>query len=734
MSEPAANQIKAKQICYIDDSKTSAYVTKKMLKQHGYTVDYFPDAESALESFMENQYELLITDLLISSDGGVNGDDLIRIIRQSGHPDKANIPIVVVTGATDEQSLEEAKLAGANRVLQKPLNGNMLHMTIQALVRRKAKNKSDINPIENNGVLTAKVFPYERSSEKKAPSSDESAPQSLIQKLNAGELAESTLDKTPTDKVERAESTAQPEVKISRVENLTQKPETQVTNIEIPTLTSSIEPDVATTESDYEIPQLLNEIEVEQAKAVDNSVHAEIETEIEVIPEQIQPSVQKQEKVEKPEALKPALDEKQHKKTENKTPEVELVQASSPSSTAKVEDNPLLELLDKLEGDDDLISDTVTSKPKTGFKIPHWAMKTIWISLIFALAVPAFSFWYMGQKVVQVQTLQSEKMSIHSQISVPGRVVSMRKIDVSARDNGQLTKVLVKEGEKVKEGQLLARIDDREADSQVKRVEARLLSVEEEVAATSKTQERLQRALDMGAVSRQRVEDAESAWKTASANQSVIEEELRAAKMKYNRLKIRAPFDGVITGVYVQEGQWLAQSDPILTIVDMEQRMVEIRVDASDSASLNVGQEVVLSSDAFPGKAWKETITKVGSEAKKEDLANIIKVNASLSEDAPSLKIGQQVDAEIRTASRENASTLPYYVVFTHNNAPHVAVIENGKIVYVPVSTGIEGITHIEIIKGLRDQQDVVIPPGDVALEEGMYATAGDNVGNVVAN
>ncbi|MDX1812808.1 MAG: efflux RND transporter periplasmic adaptor subunit, partial [Gammaproteobacteria bacterium] len=213
--------------------------------------------------------------------------------------------------------------------------------------------------------------------------------------------------------------------------------------------------------------------------------------------------------------------------------------------------------------------------------------------------------------------------------------------------------------------------------------------------------------------------DAEAAWKTASAKQSVIEEELKAAKLKLERLKIMAPFDGLITSITVQEGQWVTTALPLLNIVDMEQRMAELKVDVSDSGNLMVGQKVTITSDAFSGQKWTEKITKISSEASREDSANIVKVQTSLDSSPDELRIGQRLDAKISTASRSNTLRIPFNVIFTHNGRPHVAVIENAKIKFVPVVLGIESSDYVEVLDGVRAGQELVIP-GSTPLEEGM--------------
>ena len=75
----------AARLCYVDDSRTSAYVIQRLLQPYGYQVDYFQSAEPAFVALIQEDYDLLLTDLKVSSKG-MDGDDLIRTLRQSGHP------------------------------------------------------------------------------------------------------------------------------------------------------------------------------------------------------------------------------------------------------------------------------------------------------------------------------------------------------------------------------------------------------------------------------------------------------------------------------------------------------------------------------------------------------------------------------------------------------------------------------------------------------------------------
>jgi len=239
-----------------------------------------------------------------------------------------------------------------------------------------------------------------------------------------------------------------------------------------------------------------------------------------------------------------------------------------------------------------------------------------------------------------------------------------------------------------------------------------LLSAEEEVALTHKTQERFQKALGLGAVSRQTVEDAEAAWKAASARLSVAQEELKSAELALQRLKISAPFRGIITRLYVQQGQWLTPPQPLLTLVDISSMEIEVKVDAADSANLSIGQAVILSADAFPEVTWSERVTRIAPVTSRNNAVNTLNVHISLGGQAPELRIGQSVDAEIRIASSKDTLKLPFEALISQVGKSMVAVYRLGQVALVPVSVGIEDFTHAEILSGITEQELIILPAG----------------------
>jgi multidrug efflux pump subunit AcrA (membrane-fusion protein) len=105
-------------------------------------------------------------------------------------------------------------------------------------------------------------------------------------------------------------------------------------------------------------------------------------------------------------------------------------------------------------------------------------------------------------------------------------------------------------------------------------------------------------------------------------------------------------------------------------------------------------------------------VTRVAPAVEKQGGANSIKVRVSCGAQAPDLKLGQQVDAKIRTAHRAGIVKLPFDCLISSAGQTTVAVVEQGVIRFVPVVTGIEDAVSVEIVKGVSAGDTVVLPQG----------------------
>ena len=721
-------------ICYVDDSRTSAYVTKKILTEFGYYVDHFNSAEPAIVALLENDYDLLLTDLLLST-GGMNGDDLVRFLRMSGHPKKKLLPVIVITGSSDKDTLLQIYEAGANGVLVKPITGEELNERIRGLIPEYApvlpqsgyalEIHDEPGPTPETPAPAARKPPPATAGttenppgarKASAPPAAARAPGPVFKRAKPP-----TENKSQTQSPPRAPPADTPPVKPRPVTAFGAKkrlpPPVSGTSSrdaaaviaelrasdrhdeDIPTLTLAFD----TPNAEAPVPPRPISSEAKSgrdegaraakvaaaAKPVLNVVSAVLDT----------PAAPAGKTAEPPKGRAPARE-----------PERGVPPGSKSILTALDIEQDFLPLQD--ESIQPSMTRTVIETAK------HYKILSVaaLISLII-IGWSVASFMNTGGSI-DVETARAEIGALHQAITVPGKVVSKLKVDVNPTAAGEVKQLFVKEGDKVRKGQNLAQLENDEVSNEVKRAEGNLQTTREETVMAEKTVTRMRRALDLGAVSRQAVEESEATLKSVKAKETAAKELVRSTKQLLDKLMVTAPFEGTITARQVQVGQYARPSDPIVTVVDLTQREIETKVDAADSAVIAAGQEVEMSSDAFPGRKWRETVIRVAPSANRETTANTVNVYISLGKDAPALKVGQQVDADIRIVSAEHTIKVPVDALIQRNGKTWVAVIEAGRAHFIPVTTGMEDLTHAEITQGIRPGQEVILPKGAI-LNEG---------------
>lgn len=358
-----------------------------------------------------------------------------------------------------------------------------------------------------------------------------------------------------------------------------------------------------------------------------------------------------------------------------------------------------------------LIRSTVESLGLRGLIV-----RTLLLGLtVIALVLGWQHFFDQG---LPVETAVVETGEIHQFITVPGRIVSKQRLNVSVVRSGRIGQIFVKEGDRVEAGQLLVRLDDRALLSRLTQVKANLASAREGIVVAERTLNRLRKAHGKGAVARRFVEDAEIDLRMARVAAGIAVAEVRSATMGFDDQKTTAPFGGTITARFAEIGQWVDPSQPLFTLVDESQREIEVKVDAADSVDINIGQTVAVSSDVFPGLEWYESVVRLDAAVVNRNRSNATKVYVSLGDDAPVLRYGQQVDAHIRTAWNPNALKIPFEALISRDGQTLVAVLKNGHVKLKPVETGIENFTMAEIKQGLNDGETVILAKGHI-LQQG---------------
>jgi RND family efflux transporter MFP subunit len=723
-------------LCYVDDSRTSAYVIRRLLQPYGYQVDYFQSAEPAFVALIQEDYDLLLTDLKVSSKG-MDGDDLIRTLRKSGHPKISTLPVIVITGTTDPRILVDVYDAGANQVMNKPVDASELDGHIRRLLFDR---RPDLKVVDRQRGGRDNVVPLssaQRTAANPSQSSKDQTDQSISSKPTL--LTEEVINESGIPLLEDSpNSIAMPD---SSVDHSADGPQTGERNEEMPQK-KNLSEDISSSEGEEKeslIERAMSKQDESLQGQTNNNTDDKIpeqdegrgntlsvdhdQHELESADTSIDDIDKSQTEVDLQDVANSSinLDQENNDRPEisSSASEIDSDQESYSKNTYITEsENNILQEMDKhtlvirernnIFGETGLSSHFVSLFELIGTK---GLLKRVLLAVIGLVAV----LWLWNiyfDKGKPVETVAVKSGEIYQSITVPGRVVSKQRTNVSSSYAGRIIKIFVKEGDRVKTGQTLAQLDDREMVSRLNRARANLANARESVVQAERNLNRLNKAYKNGAVARQFVDDAEVDLRSARSKAGISESEVRSATLDVNKQKITAPFSGTITARYAELGQWVGPTETLFTLVDESQREIEVRVDAADSVAINVGQVVAVSSDAFPGLEWKESVTRLGTAADNKNHSNSVKVYVSLGGDAPSLRIGQQVDTDIRTAWNPNTLKVPFEALINRDGKTYVAVLNRNHVELTPVETGIEDFSMVEVKQGLTEGQIIILAKG----------------------
>ncbi len=337
------------------------------------------------------------------------------------------------------------------------------------------------------------------------------------------------------------------------------------------------------------------------------------------------------------------------------------------------------------------------------------------IGLIIAVSV-----WQSRKGVVEVQTGKVARLDLASTVTASGEIKPKTYANVGANAFGKITRIYVKEGDKVQKGQLLAQIENVQPEADVAATRAQLEASRTDLVASQagqktneadynravadEEQKRLdytraqelykaqlipksefdtrKAAYEAAAAGLQqakaRVAQAKAQVDSADGRVKQIAATLRRATDALSKTTYLAPFDGVVTNLPVREGETVVvgiQNSPgstLMTVADMSVITAEVKVDETDIVNVKLGQAAEVTIDAIPKKKFKGIVTEIGNNALLRSTgvstaqttggsqeAKDFKVVITLQEPPENLRPGLSSTAKITTATRQNALSIP---------------------------------------------------------------------------
>ena len=383
----------------------------------------------------------------------------------------------------------------------------------------------------------------------------------------------------------------------------------------------------------------------------------------------------------------------------------------------------------------------------------------IWIGAAIVLAVVLFASFASRDDSVPVTVAVASRNTIRSVISTNGKIEPILNFEAHAPIGTTVQRVLVKEGEHVRQGQLLVELDAANARSEAARALAgvrasqadmnalesggtheEVLSLEAELAKArvdndnaQHNLEALKRLEQSGAASPGEVRAAQAQVDTAAAQlkllqskqvqrysrpevakvqaeQSQAESAYSAAQDVVRQLIIRAPFSGTVYSLPAKQGAYVNPGDPIVQVADLSKVRVRAFVDEPDIARLAPGQRIEVTWDAMPGRVWAGTVTTIPAAVTQRGTRNVGESTCTVSNNDFKLLPNINVGVSIIAAEHENVLTIPREALRQDDSSvSYVYRIVNGELHRENIQTSISNLTSVEVTHGLTDNAQVAV-------------------------
>lgn len=288
-------------------------------------------------------------------------------------------------------------------------------------------------------------------------------------------------------------------------------------------------------------------------------------------------------------------------------------------------------------------------------------------------------------------------------VTVSGTVEPIRSVGVNSQLSGALTLVAVEEGDRVSEGQVLARLDDRELRAQVASAEASLELAESTYARA----EQLRQA--------QVITDAE--YERDRAARTAAQAQLQQLRTRLTHSTIRAPLTGVITEKRVETGDIVAPQTRLFTVADVSTMVVRVPVSERDVTALHPGQTVDVSLDALADRAVAGRIRRVFPSA--DTVTRLVPVEVALTGAGAGLvRPGFLARVTFPLEARQDALLIPASALLGGTGGSSVFVVQSDTARRRAVRTGLSFQGRVEILTGLEPGEQVVTA-GQTTIRDG---------------
>jgi multidrug efflux pump subunit AcrA (membrane-fusion protein) len=279
------------------------------------------------------------------------------------------------------------------------------------------------------------------------------------------------------------------------------------------------------------------------------------------------------------------------------------------------------------------------------------------------------------ENILTANTIVVRRGDIVKTIAAFGEVSLKEEAILYFKTDGTLKEITVKEGERVEEGQVLAKLSNAQQ-------ELRLLQAR----------------------------NAYEAAKITAPPNEVKEKELeyQIAQESYEDTILKAPFAGEVTAIHAREGDYVSNKTDIISLINRDEMFITVDIDEVDIREISLGQKALVTFDAYPDLELPAEVTHIGYRAVPKGGIKVIEVALKLLENDPRIKPGFSAKAEIVVAEAKDVLRVPLLAITTIEGRSFVTLVKETGTEPVRVEVGLTTEEFAQIVSGLKEGDRII--------------------------
>jgi len=341
-----------------------------------------------------------------------------------------------------------------------------------------------------------------------------------------------------------------------------------------------------------------------------------------------------------------------------------------------------------------------------------------WIAIgIGAVLVAAAAAAAVMNSGVTAETIAVDRGEVRKLLKETGTVESKSSITVTAKNSGDIKGLTVEEGDRVMAGDLLMTSGGTSAALDIKSQKAQLTGLQAQYSQARELANKNKSLYEQGALSYQEYNASDTAAKQLAAQIASLQYAIESYAESTGAEGVTAPIDGVLTGVFVKEGESVAAGAALFEISNLNDIYVKTDFIAEDADLIREGDIVRIYNEDMGFDDRTGSVRKVflKAENKMSELGvNQKRVTVEISfGSAEQVRLGSNMDIEIEVEKKDSVLRVPELAVFEKSEKNYVYVVEGSNAVLREVETGLEGEDYMEVVSGLAEGDLVIVSPGD---------------------